>query len=214
MENAFEDVGVWLTNTKMPHGKKQVIKASLKLFSEQGYDGTSTAQIAETSGMSQATIFKYFKSKEDLLIFIIDPIIEHILPAYGKEFASEVKDNNQDLDSLVRFIITNRFNFLVQNKDAAIILFSQVMINDKVKNMLLEKIASLKGMFFDNIWKTLQETGEMRSDIDVLQFVRLVASQLYFYFLQSQRIIPTQDQAQVQKDLTDIENMILRAIKK
>ncbi|GEO77727.1 TetR family transcriptional regulator [Companilactobacillus mindensis DSM 14500] len=214
MENAFEDVGIWLTNTDMPHGKKQVIKASLKLFSEQGYDGTSTAQIAKSSGMSQATIFKYFKSKEDLLLFIIEPIIEHILPAYGKEFATDVAQNNQSLNSLIHFIITNRFNFLVQNKDAAIILFSQVMINDKVKDLLLKKIASLKGMFVKNIWQVLQETGEMRTDIDMIQFVRLVASQLYFYFLQSQRIIPTADKAQIQTDLSNIENMILRAVRK
>jgi hypothetical protein len=88
------------------------------------------------------------------------------------------------------------------------------MINDKVKNLLLKKIASLKGMFVKNIWQVLQETGEMRTDIDMIQFVRLVASQLYFYFLQSQRIIPTADKAQIQTDLGNIENMILRAVRK
>lgn len=214
MEKAFQDLDDWLNTSDMPNGKKKVLKAALRLFSEQGYDGTSTAQIAEASGMSQATIFKYFKSKDDLLLFIIEPIIDHILPTYGESFAKEIKTVNQDLEGIVDFIIQNRYQFLVQNKDAAFILLSQVMINDHIKTMLLNKFSSLKDIFLENVWKTLKDTGEMRDDIDILSLVRLMASQIIFYFLQSQRILKNDDSAQVQKDLNQIEKMILRAIRK
>lgn len=49
--------------------------AAIELFSQQGFDGTSTAQIAEKAGVSQATIFRYYKTKEDLLNAAIEPII-------------------------------------------------------------------------------------------------------------------------------------------
>ncbi|KRO00610.1 TetR/AcrR family transcriptional regulator [Companilactobacillus kimchiensis] len=214
MEKAFEDLNDWLTTSDMPNGKKKVLQAAIKLFSVQGYDGTSTAQIAESSGMSQATIFKYFKSKDDLLLFIIDPIIEHILPAYGKSFTEQVKQNKADLAGIVHFIVTNRFQFLVQNKDAAIILISQVLINDKVRNMLIDKIMTVKGMFLDNVWQSLQDTGEMRTDIEPVDFIRLVVSQLLFYFLQSQRILDHANEQQIQMDLEQITKLVIRAIKK
>ena len=48
----------WLMHHQMPPGKKKTLLAAIELFSQQGYNGTSTAQIAEKAGISQATIFK------------------------------------------------------------------------------------------------------------------------------------------------------------
>jgi len=214
MDKAFEDLDIWLATKEMPNGKKRVIKAALKLFSKQGFDGTSTAQIAEESEMSQATIFKYFKSKDDLLLFIIKPMIEHILPMYGKEFAQQVKNNQDNVAKLVHFIVTNRYQFLVQNKDAAIILVSQVLINDDIKNMLLEKLESMKDIFVENVWDVFERTDEIRDDLDLVELLRLFISQVGFYFLQSQRIMEITDQDQIDLDLKKIEQTIIRAIKK
>ena len=61
-----------------PPCKKKSIDAAIILFAKQGYHGTSTLQIAKEAGVSQATVFKYFKTKEDLLYSIIVPIIPKI----------------------------------------------------------------------------------------------------------------------------------------
>ena len=49
-----------------PARKKQIIDIAMKLFSEQGFDGTSTRQIADAAGVNEAIIFRHFKTKEDL----------------------------------------------------------------------------------------------------------------------------------------------------
>ena len=41
--------------------------ASLKLFATQGYDATTTEEIAEKAGVSARTFFRYFPTKESLL---------------------------------------------------------------------------------------------------------------------------------------------------
>ena len=46
---------------------QEILATALRLFTEQGYDETSVAQIARESGVSQRTLFRYFGSKEDLL---------------------------------------------------------------------------------------------------------------------------------------------------
>lgn len=60
-DNVFKDFDSWLENAVMPPGKRKTLRAAAKLFSEQGYDRTSTAQIAKTAGISEGTVFKYFK---------------------------------------------------------------------------------------------------------------------------------------------------------
>lgn len=213
MEQAFEDLNDWLMTSDMPFGKKQVLKAAINLFSKQGYDGTSTAQIAEASGMSQATIFKYYKSKEDLLLIILEPLIDHLLPTYGKKFAQKLSEQDKNLTNLIHFIVQDRFHFLVQNKDAVMILISQLLINQQIKDRTLQKIAEVKDIFEQNIWLPLQATNELRDDLDELGFLRLVVSQIIFYFIQTQRI-STQDGTTIQTGLKQIEVSILRAIEK
>jgi AcrR family transcriptional regulator len=46
---------------------RDVLETALRLFTEQGYDETTIAQIAREAGVSQRTLFRYFGTKEDLL---------------------------------------------------------------------------------------------------------------------------------------------------
>jgi AcrR family transcriptional regulator len=46
---------------------REILETALRLFTEQGYDETTIAQIAREAGVSQRTLFRYFGTKEDLL---------------------------------------------------------------------------------------------------------------------------------------------------
>ena len=48
----------------------------MKLFSEQGFDGTSTRAIAEAAGVNEALIFRHFRSKEDLFWSVLSEHVE------------------------------------------------------------------------------------------------------------------------------------------
>ncbi|GGE02322.1 TetR/AcrR family transcriptional regulator [Paenibacillus nasutitermitis] len=46
----------------------KLILAAIDLISEQGYDGTTTKEIAAAAGFSEVTLFRHFGSKEALLV--------------------------------------------------------------------------------------------------------------------------------------------------
>ncbi len=48
--------------------RNKMLKAATLLFLEQGYDKTTTTQIAKAAGMSQASFFAAFESKEAILL--------------------------------------------------------------------------------------------------------------------------------------------------
>ncbi|WP_371632781.1 TetR/AcrR family transcriptional regulator [Streptomyces sp. NBC_01259] len=46
---------------------QEILETALRLFTAQGYDETTIAQIAREAGVSQRTLFRYFGTKEELL---------------------------------------------------------------------------------------------------------------------------------------------------
>ena len=53
---------------------------ALRLFREQGYDETSIEQIAESAEVSPSTVFRYFPTKPDLVIY--DDLDERMIEAF------------------------------------------------------------------------------------------------------------------------------------
>lgn len=55
--------------------KEEILKASLILFAAKGYDAVSVRDIAKAAGVSEAALYKHFKGKEDMALYIFTAII-------------------------------------------------------------------------------------------------------------------------------------------
>ncbi len=51
--------------------RAQIIQVSRELFSQKGFSGTTTKEIARSAGVSEAMIFRHFASKDELYTAII-----------------------------------------------------------------------------------------------------------------------------------------------
>jgi len=56
----------------MQNKKKQILDAAIRCFARKGYDATSIQEIADELGMAKGSLYFYFKSKDDLLVSVID----------------------------------------------------------------------------------------------------------------------------------------------
>src|SRR5260370_6740631 len=52
--------------------RQAILEAASALFVEQGYHGFSMRQLAERIGYSAATLYLYFRDKDDLLFTVVD----------------------------------------------------------------------------------------------------------------------------------------------
>ena len=50
-----------------PDAQGRLLRAALDLFSERGYDATTTAQIAERAGLTKTTLFRLFPDKREIV---------------------------------------------------------------------------------------------------------------------------------------------------
>lgn len=63
------------------------MKATLKLLTEKGFDGTPISMIAEEAGVAAGTIYRYFKNKEDLINQLYTHVKQEIAAAMFRRFS-------------------------------------------------------------------------------------------------------------------------------
>ena len=51
-----------------PGARERLVVAAVDLFTEQGYDDTTVAEIAERAGVTKSTFFRHFSDKRELLV--------------------------------------------------------------------------------------------------------------------------------------------------
>ncbi len=44
--------------------RTKILQAALKLFARQGYDGTTTKDLAKSAGVAEGTLFRHFANKK------------------------------------------------------------------------------------------------------------------------------------------------------
>lgn len=63
--------------------KAQILAAAEKVFAERGYDGATTAEIAEIAGLAKSNVHYYFGTKEAIYREVIAGIVDLWLKAFG-----------------------------------------------------------------------------------------------------------------------------------
>jgi len=67
-----------------------IMEAALKLFTERGFHGTSTAQISKDACVATGTLFNYFPTKEDLINNLYFEVKGDLSHAMGKDIEIEI----------------------------------------------------------------------------------------------------------------------------
>ena len=76
--------------------KQEILKASLELFSVQGFEATSISQIADAVGIRKASLYSHFDSKQAIL----NAIVKEVLEQYGKHSIFARANWEKDADNL------------------------------------------------------------------------------------------------------------------
>ncbi|MEE2036645.1 TetR family transcriptional regulator [Nocardiopsis sp. CT-R113] len=78
-----------LRERKKARMRESLLDAGLRLFHERGYQATTTEEIAACAGVSQRTFFRYFASKDDIVLEAVEGVDEYLYGALRARPADE-----------------------------------------------------------------------------------------------------------------------------
>ncbi|MFC5465180.1 TetR/AcrR family transcriptional regulator [Lederbergia graminis] len=177
--------------------KKQLImEKALELFAKQGFEATSVQQITEHCGISKGAFYLSFKSKDELIMALIN----QFMMQFTSDIDYVVKNSNTD-ELLYDFYYTS-YSFFLQHSD-----FAKVFIKEQIQSFneeFIEKIRYFDRLFDEIILSMIErlygeETQEIKYDLGycIKKFMGMY-SELFFYY-NFQMDIPLLVQSLVEK---------------
>ena len=152
------------TNTdKRNERQMRILEAAVDMFGEKGYASTSTSEIAKRAGVAEGTIFRYYKTKKDLLFAVVMPTLtKFAAPFFVQAFAKEIfKTDYESYEVLLRVIIQNRFEFAKKHFPMIKILIQEVPFQPELKSEIQQLIETELLVHFKKLIAKFQEEGEI-----------------------------------------------------
>lgn len=131
--------------------KRQLImEKAIELFATQGIESTSVQQITELCGISKGAFYLSFKSKEELILSIID----HFMKKIAAEIDRVVRKKAEPQVKLYEYFLTT-FQIFQEHKD-----FAKMFVKEHLQTVnkeLLEKLNRYEELIDDAILRLLEE---------------------------------------------------------
>lgn len=158
--------------------KENILQIATKLFSEQGYDNTSTRELAEGSGLSIAGVYYFFENKEQILFEIINTSVSQ----FGQSVIDSIIADDDPETNIVR-VIENMVTVIANSKLEIGLLLSE---SKRLNPELLAIIDGRNNEIFKLIRNEFQRLDAVRSlniDLTFLSFALFaIVTYIYYWF--------------------------------
>lgn len=159
--------------------RQQIVLVAMRLFSERGFRGTTTKEIAQAAGVSEAIIFRHFATKDDLYNAIIDhkacaggpmadlnhPVIEHIQCSVAEAVAR--KDDRGVFEGIALGMMRHH----AQDPDFLRLLMHSALEGHRLAQMFWDRNIRQMYAFLGSYIEERQRDGVFR-EVDPLVVVR------------------------------------------
>lgn len=133
--------------------KNKIIQAGYELFSETGYYGTNTQEIAKRAGVSTGIVYGYFKDKRDILVCALNIYLKKVSGAL-MEVMREIEEPFK-IDEIAERVIDTTIAIHKENAKMHNTLHSLASSDEIVQNEFLK----LEKHITEKISERLKELG-------------------------------------------------------
>jgi AcrR family transcriptional regulator len=162
--------------------RKQILRIAIKLFSNQGFSGTTTKKIAQEAGVSEAMVFRHFATKRELYNAILDHKACEGANPNPCEWAGEAmlaKDDEQFFYQL----ILNALNHHEEDPEFMRLLFHSALEGHELAEMFVEQNIVPLYEFMSAYISQRQKDGAIRDDINARVIIRAFVGMMIHHSL-------------------------------
>jgi len=108
--------------------KDRIMDAALRIFAEKGFQNATITEISKEAGVSDATIYEYFGTKEDLLFSIPEKISNQTF-----DESSKILPYIKGMEGKMRAMLLSYFKLYQSNPHYSALVLLQLMSNKRFR---------------------------------------------------------------------------------
>lgn len=144
------------TKPRTRGGKEVVLRSAIDNFTERGYHGTSMRDIARDAGVTVASIYHHYPSKQDILSEIMAKMLSDVIAMTRSALMAAGSSPSEQLDAVVRAWI----NFHTTRQAEALIGASELRSLEPAGRKLVIALRDEQESLFREIVERGAELGE------------------------------------------------------
>lgn len=158
--------------------RKQILEAAVRLFAQQGVARTTTRQIAQEVGVSEGLIFRYFRTKLELVQAVTGS--PHVFLGDLRKILKDAK--GQPVEEVMGRVATVWLDLLHREADISSIMFGEALINPEIGDILhqvIEEGATGVEQFLD----ASKQAGKITGLVDTKTIAHMYMASILMFFL-------------------------------
>ncbi|MHB8895641.1 MAG: TetR/AcrR family transcriptional regulator [Candidatus Geothermincolia bacterium] len=143
--------------------RSQIIDSAIGLMSDHGVSGATTARIAADVGVSEPTLYRHFKNKQEILLAALDVITVRLM-----FFSASAASNAKNVIERVRLMSGAIYDFGISNPEETRVLWEAMSAtrDEEMRASLRTKVTLMLRLVEGVLAEGIAQ-GEIREDIDV-----------------------------------------------
>jgi len=142
----------------MDKTKQKILDAAIRVFASEGYSGATTRKIAEVADVNEVTLFRKFKSKENILRAVITINRNVILKTLDSVLRME---KEEDIETCLRTLGMSLMEIMRERVNIMVILIAEGRRNPEIA-AILESVIQIIVTRISEYFEFLIKNGKMR----------------------------------------------------
>jgi AcrR family transcriptional regulator len=173
--------------------QKKIIVSAIESFAEKGYSATSTSEIAKKAGVAEGTIFRHYKTKKDLLLAIVAPVMAKFVATFIiKDLQKVLNQDYEQFEDLLKAMLENRRDFLIKNLPTLKILMQEIPFHPELRELFKEHIALKIYAQFEKLVEHYQARGQI-IEMPAYSVFRMTFTSIFGFLIARYMILPEAD---------------------
>ena len=180
-----------------------ILSAAIELFSEKGYEATATSEIAKKANVAEGTIFRYYKTKKDLLFAIPTTLSKvSLFEIFLDDFNEILNADYEHFETFLRKIVLNRKKFASETAPILKVIIQEIPFHPELRIKILSTVVLPSINKLICLIDKFKKQGEI-IDIPSTSIVNLIATSIFGYLFLHYVALP-----ELRQDEEDLEYLI------
>lgn len=153
---------------KSERTKERILEEAVDIFIREGYAASRTNEIAKAAEVSEATLFKYFKSKQGLLDSVVSVFLDQISEKIIVGPLDKIFEDNKMEPPILMYkkLFMNRIRLIQGFRKYGIVAITESRFDKSIREKIESRIFPEIMEFSERVVNHYKEKGVFRKNLD------------------------------------------------